>query len=47
MKYHPSPLVKPAKQFGSLIPVSKSKGLETELIPVEASFNSSDKPKFI
>lgn len=32
-------LVKPANQFGSLTPVSKSKGLETKLIPGKASFN--------
>lgn len=39
MKKHHSPLLKPANQYGSLTQVSKSKGIETELIPVKASFN--------
>ncbi|OTB09677.1 hypothetical protein K445DRAFT_40564, partial [Daldinia sp. EC12] len=47
IKKHPSPLVKPANQLGSLTLLSKSIGLAIGVTLGKVSFNSSDKPRLI
>jgi hypothetical protein len=46
MEKHPSPLVNPANQKGSVILLSKTKDLAIWIISGKAALTSGDKPKF-
>ncbi|KAG0632709.1 hypothetical protein HOY80DRAFT_897640, partial [Tuber brumale] len=43
----PSPAVKPATQYGSLINIDSTLDLSTGVISGKAAFSNTDKPKFI